>query len=246
MSRIAALEIKNVPGELAAQGEGIKNIVIGRVTQHNETDLAFLNRIGKEYGYVFSIRGNQLIFISIFTIESNAPVAELDKTDLLNWSITDKTLQTYKQVNVKYHNPENKTVSEYKVSNDFNPIFPLLDKPFQSTNSNDTLNIHTKAENNQQAEEKAKVALYRANSLQQEGNISTPGNPYLCAGVNFDLTGLGKISGTFHIMSSTHRVDRSGGWTIDAEIKRVGFIIKTKTKSTKKRKPQKYTVEIVD
>ncbi|HYG50497.1 MAG TPA: hypothetical protein VD905_06320 [Flavobacteriales bacterium] len=220
---------------------GVAPIVIERVTQKQETDLCFLNRIGHEYGYLFSIRGKQLIFTSIFDIENLKPVTTIDRAQMLSYDITDKTLQTYSKAVVKYHNPANKKVSSYEVDKVNNKD----DVPFNYIKTNDTLVINTKAENNQQAEAKAKAALYRANSLQQEGTIMVPGNPYLVAGNNFEITGLGKISGVFHIMSSDHNIDRGGGWTTTLEVKRVGFVIKEKQKSTKPKKPAKYTVTVV-
>jgi phage protein D len=220
---------------------GVAPIVIERVTQREETDLSFLNRIGHEYGYIFSIRGSQLIWTSIFDIEELAAVASIDRTDMMSYDITDKTLQTYSSASVKYHNPVNKTVSTYEVEK----INNKDDVPFNYIKSGDTLKIYTKAENNQQAEAKAKAALYRANSLQQEGTVVVPGNAYLVAGNNFEITGLGKISGIFHIMSSEHSIDRSGGWTTTLDIKRVGFVIKQNQKSKKPKKPVKYTVTVV-
>jgi phage protein D len=217
----------------------ITPIVIERVTQREETDLAFLNRIGSEYGFTFNVRGNKLIFMSMFDIEERPAVTVVDKTDLLSWDITDKTLQTYSKVVVKYHNPVNKEVSTFETVPNNDNI------PFNFIKTEDVLTIHTKAENNQQAQAKAKAAIYRANSLQQEGSITLPGRAVLVAGNNFELTGLGKISGIFHIMSSEHDVNRSGGWTTTLQIKRVGFVVKTKEKSTKKRKPAKYTTTIV-
>lgn len=225
---------------LTVQGT-IAPIVIERVTQNNETDLAFLNRLSTEYGYIFSIRGNKLTFTSIYEIENLAPVVTIDRTDLKSYDILDKTLQTYTSATVKYHNPANKKVSEYKIETRNNADTV----PFKFIVPSDELNVKVKAENNQQAEAKAKAALYRKNSLQQEGTISVQGNPYLVAGNNFSLTGMGKISGVFHIMKATHTVVRGAGWVAVLDIKRVGFVVKEKVKSKKKRKPAKYTVSVV-
>ncbi len=219
---------------------GIINIVVERFTQNNETDLAFLNRIGSEYGYVFSVRGKKLIFMHQQGLEELGAKFSVDRKDLTDYSITDKTLKTYSKVEVKYHNPKTATVSTYTET-----IENKDDVPFTYIKSTDTLVIHTKAENEQQAKAKAQAAIYRANSLQQEGSISMSGNPYACAGNNFDLTGLGLISGKFHIMGSSHSVDRGGGWDVNVEIKKVGFVIKEKTKSTKKKKTQKYNISVV-
>lgn len=219
----------------------VAEIVIERVTQNHETDLAFLNRVGYEYGYIFSVRGKQLIFTDIFKIEEMSPVSTVDRKDLISYSFLDKTLQTYSAATVKYHNPDTKDVNKFTVET----VANADDVPFKFIVPEDTLEIKVKAENNKQAEAKARAALYRANSLQQEGNITLEGNPYLVAGNNFELTGMGKISGIFHITSATHTISKSDGWSVSLEVKRVGFVIKTKVKSKKKRKPPKYTIEVV-
>lgn len=224
---------------LTVQGT-VLPIVIERTTQHDETDLHFLNRIAKEYGYLFSVRGKKLVFLSMYDLEELDSKFSLDKKDIMSYDLSDDTLKTYSKVEVKYHNPKTAQVSTY--------VETVKNKdgvPFTYIKSADTLTVHTKAENEQQAKAKGQAALYRANSLQQEGSISVEGNPYTCAGNNFELTGLGLFSGVYHIMKSEHSVDRSGGWIVDVEIKKVGFVIKEKQKSTKKRKPAKFTTTVV-
>ncbi len=233
----------------------IEDIVVQRKTQYDKTDLTFLKELGKEYGYMFSLRGKQIIFMDVLEIENLEPVQTIDRTDLSDYSIEDKTLQTYSEVTVQSHNPTTKKVSKYtiKLENPFDfgagryGIAPEDAKklyPFFNIKTKDRLNIHTKTEDNKQAERKAVAAIYRANSLQQEGNITVEGNPYLVAGNNFDLTGLGKLSGTYNIMSSSHSISRAG-WTVNLDIKRVGFVIKSKTKSTKPKKAPKYDITVV-
>ena len=41
----------------------ISQINLERKTQENKTDLAFLSELAKEYGFLFSVKGNQLVFI---------------------------------------------------------------------------------------------------------------------------------------------------------------------------------------
>jgi len=94
----------------------------------------------------------------------------------------------------------------------------------------DTLHIKTKVENQAQAQEKVKSALHRANGKECTGSISMPGNTLIIAGNNFELTGMGTLSGINHIVSSTHSIGRGGGYVTSAEIKRVGSIDGSKHK----------------
>jgi uncharacterized protein len=209
----------------------IQNIKFTRITQNQEHDLSFLKRLSAEYGHAFSVRDKQLVFTVIYDLEKGKPVLEIDRTDLLSYSIKDKTSQTYRTAVVKYHNPTNKQVVEYKTTGHEN-----AGGSYEPETADDELIIHTKAEDLNQAEAKAKAALWRANSKQQEGNLSMQGNPIVLAGNNIELTGLGILSGKYHIMESRHTLDKSSGYLTDIQVKRVGFVEKVKEKSTRKRK----------
>jgi phage protein D len=86
----------------------IGNIKFNRVTQKKETDLGFLHRVSSDYGFLFSVRNKQLIFTSVFEIENGSSVIEIDRTELRTYSLKDKTSETYKEANVKYHDPKHK------------------------------------------------------------------------------------------------------------------------------------------
>lgn len=86
------------------------------------------------------------------------------------------------------------------------------------------MEIKVRAENKQQAEILGKVALYKANSLKQEGNVELPGNVFALAGNNCTLEGIGWFSGKFYIQTSTHSVDSDGGYSTGIEVKRIGMI----------------------
>lgn len=196
---------------LSVQGT-IPNIVIGRVTQNHKNDLAFLESLANTYGYIFSVKGKIMVFTDITTLENSGSVLTLKKTDLISCSITDKSAQTFKNANVKYHNPASKEDVEYDSADD------------EDVSSDDTLAIRTKAENKQQAERIATTNLYRKNSFQKEGNISVKGNVLLVSGVNFQLIGCGKLSALYHVTESVHALDRSGGYTTQLQIKQVGDV----------------------
>lgn len=211
---------------LTLQGE-IENIKIERITQSNETDIQFLKRIADDYGYVFSIRDTKLVFTSIYKLEDGKVVRTIDRTQLTRYRISDKSSKTYKKAAVSYHNPVEAKAVTYETEKATNKD----GVSYNTIGAADTLVIKTKVENKQQAEAKAKAALYKANSKQQEGSLTTDGDPLLLAGNNFELTGMGAMSGKFHIESSTHRISRGGGYTTDIKVKRVE---PTKTAAKKK------------
>jgi phage protein D len=196
---------------LTVQGV-IPDITIGRVTQNHKNDLAFLESLANTYGYIFSVKGNIMVFTDITTLEKGTSVLTLKKTDVTDCGISDKSWQVYKNANVKYHNSATKEDVEYDSDDD------------EDVSSEDTLAIRTKAENKQQAERIAATNLYRNNSFQKEGEVTVKGNTLLVSGVNFQLIGCGKISALYHVLESTHTLSRSDDYVTSLKIKQVGEV----------------------
>lgn len=189
----------------------LDNVRIERVTQNRETDLEFLKRLGGDYGIVFSVRDTSLIFTSIYDMEKGSPVVDIDRTDLIRYSVKDKAVKTYKKARVRHKDTKTNSVVT---------TFYEEKKNDSGNASEDTLEIHSRVENMKQGEEKAKAHLHKANTQGQEGSFTLPGNPLLVAGNNFTLTGMGGLSGKWHISRSVHN-SSSSGYTTDIEAKRV-------------------------
>lgn len=187
-----------------------KDVTIERVTQLRKTDLSFLKKLSADYGYIFSVRDKTLVFTLIYELEQAASAAAIDRTDLTSYTLDDNSFRTYKSAVVKYNNPVDGATVEGGSNIES-----------EGVTTADTLEIRGKAENRQQAEEQATSALYRANTKQQEGSITLTGNPAMIAGNNFDLTGMGKLSGKFHIISSEHAISKDGSYITTATIKRL-------------------------
>ena len=201
--------------KLTVLGE-IGDIRIERVTQDRETDLGFLTRISKEYGYVFSVRGTTLVFTSIYDLEEAPASLSVDRLEIMGYSLRDKTSEVYTECKVSYHKPKEKKAIE--------TTFTYRSGAFAEGVTGDVLEIRIKAETKAQAEIKAKAALHRANSKRNTGKLSTDGNTLLVAGNNMNLTGLGTLSGKYHILLSRHTIDKSGGYKTDVDIKRVDYV----------------------
>lgn len=202
----------------------IENIPFDRRTQYEKTDLAFLAELGTEFGYIFNVRDNQLTFTSIYEVEGAAHILTLDKTDLTAWSLKDKTAGVYKSAKVKRHSPQKNETVDYE---EF-----ATDPDFEAE---DIQELKTKAENKQQARAKAKAALHKSNSHEADGGIATWGNPILVAGINFELTGMGSLSGIQHALETKHTIDRGGGYVTACEVKRVKKIATSKHKPKYKK-----------
>lgn len=198
----------------------LSGIVLARSTQIRETDLAYLRRIAEEHGFAFTIKGNFLSFFSVYHLEEQPTVLSLRRSDLSKYSLKDKTAGVYKKAKVRHHNPKTGNAVESNVNTQ-----PLINKDnleFVQIIPEDTLNIRVKADNQQQADAKAKAALHKKNSKSCNGSVTLYGNTKIMAGVNFGLLDMGKFSGTYHVEKSTHKYERGGGYETEAEIKRVG------------------------
>lgn len=220
----------------------IPNITINRVTQNRETDLAFLKRISQEHGLLFSVRESIITFTSIYDIQNRNVSLTVDKTDLATYSIKDKSAEGKKATKVVHTNPK----KNEKVETNLEYEKYLKDNNLTSSGivNQDTEVVHKRAENKQQAESKAKAAMNTSASNQFEGRLSMEGNVLMLSGNNFQLTGLGVLSGKYNIKSSSHRLDRSGGYTVEVEIKRLQLAVKKQHITHKKKKSQPKNVKV--
>lgn len=210
----AITHLENYTAVITKHTSVLDGITVGRVTQKQESDLEFLARVAKLYGIVFTIRDTKIIFTSIYDMENGHPVLEIYPSDLMRYSMKDKATKSYKSAKIRYLNPKtNKLVAKEVQASDIGVKVDYTTAP-------DVLEIRINAENLQQAEEKARAMLHQANTKNQEGSFTVPGNPLLVAGANFILKEMGGLSGKWHIKSSTHTIT-NGGYTTEIEAKRI-------------------------
>jgi len=201
----------------------VPSIILGRQTQHRETDLHYLQRLSNEFGLQFSIRNKKMIFTDIFGLEGSAAVISFKKNQLTNYNLKDKTAETFIEATSTHFSPKTKKTVMMKTT--YGVVMKSVSVP-----KHDFLEIKIRTENPQQAEMIAKAALYRANSLQQEGTLTIPGSPLVVCGINIELTELGMFSGIWHCTKSHHQVSKTDGYVTTPEIKRVNTIAKEKMK----------------
>ena len=190
--------------ELTLVGE-IEDIKVERITQNHERDLTFLKRLAEQYGYVFKISENNLVFYKTEKLISADSAKILYKTDLTSINLREKTSHAYKSVSVTYKNPKTGKIVSATAKN-------------ENCVKGDTLKLDSRCENKQQALIKAKAALAKGNYT-KEGSISLPGNPYLVAGLNVEIKDIGYFSGKYHITESHHIIDKTSGYATSVEVK---------------------------
>lgn len=226
---------------LTIQGT-IPEITFGRITQNKETDLAFLKRISQEYGVLFAVRENVITFTSIYDVEKRNVSFSVDKSEISSYDLKDKADGMIKNASVKSKNAKknepvttNLDFEKYKKEQGFSSDTPV---------NKDSGVTHTKAENKQQAEAKAKAIMHLSATNQMEGSIEMQGTTLAIAGNNFQLTGIGKLSGKYHIKSSSHKIDKASGYTVSLEIKRLNLPTKSEQITKRKKKQQSNNVNV--
>jgi phage protein D len=207
----------------------LSQIWLDRKTQENKTDLAFLSDLAKEYGFMFTVKGLKMVFISYYDLENVASVTEIDKTQISSYDLNEKTFDTYAQAEIRQRNPKKGKL--IIVNNTYDGW---------GTTVKEKLIVSGSVSTASQAEAKVKGGLWGKNKYKQSGNIIIPGDPLMVAGNNFDLTGFGAASGKYHIPTSTHTIDSNGGYTTSLEIRKTGTIPKPK-RIPRTSKPKKST-----
>ena len=79
-------------------------INMDRKTQEEKTDLAFLSELATEYGFIFSIRWDKMIFTSYYNLDNAESIKSIDKLHLSSYSIREKTYDTYASAYIKSRN----------------------------------------------------------------------------------------------------------------------------------------------
>ena len=224
--------VNAVAAEHGYQVQGnIEEITLDARVQHRETDLAFLQRLAAEYGYVFSLRNGVITFFDVYEIEGSAAAVILNPVDLVAYRFMSKTVGTYKETKVAYRNTSSNTVVTQTFSGAAAANTDGL--LFSTVKSGDTQLIKTRAENDGQALRKAKAAHHQKNSKETTGSFRVGLNPLMLAGVNIEVRQVGVYSGVYQVTESRHRISRNGGDTsVDAKkIRNIAASLQTRNEA---------------
>lgn len=186
----------------------MQKIKLERKTQDKQTDLAFLASLASEYGLIFSVRGDKLVFMSIDSLESQPPALTLTKSALSRGRFCDKTADVYSSATVSVRNIKGNSVKKYSIK-------------AGSDGKKDELVVTTTIENQTQAKAKTDAQLLAKLREKTTGAITIPGNVKLVAGVMIELKEIGKWSGVWLVVESKHTIDPGAGYTTEATLRNV-------------------------
>lgn len=202
--------LKQIAQEIAEKHElklvgNIKEIKVKRITQNKERDLTFLKNLAEQYGYIFKIVDNQLVFYEANSLKAENPSVILNKQDLSQINLREKTHERYKECEVSYHNPETKEVITTVIR-------------ANNVTKGDILKLNTRCENKEQAILQAQAALDKKNASKIEGSVSLIGTPNLVSGLNIELKGIGNFSGKYHLKQTKHSLNKLSGYATSGEV----------------------------
>ncbi len=192
----------------------VELIYLGRVTQNQETDLAFLSRIASQYGYLVAVRDKQLFFSQRESTMDRQSVLQVHRKQMKRYRFTDKTSAIYRAATVSYLDPKSNKLLE----------FTAHDKALAKQKHADVLKLNARAENKQQAEVMAKAALKEKNLKATEGEVTLIGDVRAIAGNSLDVLDMGVLDGQYQITQSRHTMQRSAGYETAVTLQRLGAI----------------------
>jgi uncharacterized protein len=196
--------------ELSVIGAGDSDdVTFARITQRQETDLEFLQRLANNHNYEFTIRGKQLVFYPRQSLESSPAIATVYRDDLVRFEFRLKTHRVYKAAQVAYQLPETKQLV-------FQRVVASPDPP-----TGDTKKLVVRCENGQQATLKAMSALHATNMVRTSATCTAVGSTVYAAGNAITMSGFGFNDGKYLIEAARHRLERATGYTTELTMRRI-------------------------
>jgi uncharacterized protein len=186
----------------------IESVMIDRIIQKHEEDLSFLNRLAEQYGYVFKVASDALVFYRVEILEAKRQVAVLTRGQVTRFSFRDKAQKSYSKIGVKYFDPDRRTIVEDFVSNPQSP-------------TGETLAVSSRATSLSLAKRKAAELKKETLRSRTEASVDLAGDPRLVSGMTVEIQGFGKMSGLFIITKASHRIDRNSGFVTAIDMRRV-------------------------
>ena len=211
--------VRVVCGRLGLTPAGeVADIPIDRVTQYQESDLAFLTRLAGEYGHTFKISGKKMIFQRRDGVLAADSVRTFKREDVTSCSFRDKLKDIPSKVKIKKQDAGKKALKVYgKAGDDSLAVVGTTaqaqktrKKKKANTSSVDELRIVGRG-SEAQLEAKGNAALQDAELERCQAELALYGDPALRAGVSVELgEDFGALAGKYLVTCSRHEISRDG------------------------------------
>lgn len=221
----------------------IESFKIDRATQYHESDIGFLARLARQYGYAFKVTDNnkKLVFWKQSDLLTAPATRTFKPEQLKNWSGTDRITDAPGEVRVRHHDPKTKTLVVYGLVGEKSTIVgqtttTAKKRGHGSEQNADTVKLAQRAPTQEQAKVMTQAELDRRHLERTSIDLELEGDANLCAGAVIALTDFGRLSGTYTISRARHHISRSDGFRTDLECKRVTPEVKGKVQVGTKAK----------
>ncbi|NPA54069.1 MAG: hypothetical protein GXO21_05310 [Aquificae bacterium] len=174
-----------------------ENIKINSLTQRNETDAQFIQKLAKKYGYYQKITPEKLFFIKQETLEKQPVIATLNENELTACNLEEADNVGYKKVIAYYFDHKKNKKLKY-----------VYEDP--NIKTGEILKINKKFSSLEEAKRVAIATLKNKNKTKMYGSISVEGNPLLVAGATIYLELKDVFSGKYFIEKSIHTIGQQG------------------------------------
>lgn len=197
----------------------IRAIEIDRVTQFGETDVAFLTRLASLYGYVFKIKGGQIVFTELASIHAAKPLYTLGLADIASYRVVDQIRDVQHRYSLRGHNIHDKSSTQLDEDNDDN-----LDTPGAKASADTRRVVRRQGTASMTAQQRAALRD-DVRDARITANIKLhQGDQRMIAGLMVSLAELGRLNGSYLIDRGIHTYSRNDGYNTELELKRVRAI----------------------
>lgn len=194
-----------------------------RMDQRQETDLTFIERIGKEHGISTKVQDGKLILFDEAEYESRAPIFTFGRGDgcLLSIQMKRDSSNVVSSATNSYKDPKSGKLVEDEfsdiIADGIGKVLNINTRPSDlsgdehrksgsSEKWNDTSEDFSdiRADVRGSAKQKAKSAARQQNKSEWSCSLSCVGIPGMYSGATFAITGYGQYDGTYIAQSVNH------------------------------------------
>lgn len=215
--------VREVAGRNGMELDGdIEPLDLERVTQYGESDLEFLKRLADTYGYGLKVIKNnsRLVFRHLGKMYEKEPKMSFSPDDLSRWSFHDQITKVPEKVEVVTLDPGKKDYARAEAKSGDNAVIPQ--SGIGPTHSVDARKIYKTGKEQPGTGKARSLAAQQDRDARRTGaSITLEGAPWLASGGNIELTGFGRISGSYTIEQATHALSRASGLVTSLELKKV-------------------------
>lgn len=204
-------------------------VPISKVTQNDQSDIAFLSQLAGDNSAFIKIYDGQLIICDIDDLERQAPNSQIYRDDISSYKFNAQAFDLYKECKVRYFDPKAKKLRNGKSSWRDGIVINKASlpkgkskkstkprKPHYSTYSylnsanaaggGKVLYIRSAVKTLKEAETKAKSELKKHNRGEWSMDITMMGNIDVYAGSVVCIYDFGKFSGWYVVDSVSHKI----------------------------------------